>query len=66
MDAAASQMETAYETLKASLLAAGALGGTRLSDMEEALRRYSAIRRAAQQATKARRRWPAPEAPPEP
>ncbi len=66
LDAAASEMETAYETLKASLLAAGALGGTRLSDMEEALRRYSALRRAAQQATKARRRWPAPEAPPEP
>jgi phosphate:Na+ symporter len=66
LDAAAQQMETAYETLKASLLAAGAMGGTRLSDMEEALRRYSALRRAAQQATKARRRWPAPQAPAEP
>ena len=66
LDAAAQHMETTYEALKASLLAAGAMGGTRLSDMEEALRRYSALRRAAQQATKARRRWPAPDTPPEP
>ena len=66
LDAAAQHMEASYEALKASLLAAGAMGGTRLSDMEEALRRYSALRRAAQQATKARRRWPAPDTPPEP
>ena len=66
LDAAAQHMEVTYEALKASLLAAGAMGGTRLSDMEDALRRYSALRRAAQQATKARRRWPAPEPPPEP
>lgn len=53
------KMEAAYETLKTGLLAVGATGGVRLASMEEALRRYSALRRAAQQATKARRRWPA-------
>lgn len=58
LDAASERMEAAYEDLKSALLAAGAAGGARLSSMEEALRRYSALRRAAQQATKARRRWP--------
>jgi phosphate:Na+ symporter len=48
-------MEARYEALKAALLAAGA---TRLalSDMERALRRCSALRRAAQQLHKSRRR----------
>lgn len=59
LDAASQQMETIYEALKNGLLTAGAAGGARLASMEEALRRYSALRRAAQQATKARRRWPA-------
>jgi phosphate:Na+ symporter len=58
LEAASQRMEAAYEALKSGLLAAGAAGGARLADMEEALRRYSALRRAAQQATKARRRWP--------
>lgn len=52
-------MEAAYEDLKTGLLVTVAAGGARLADTEEALRRYSALRRAAQQATKARRRWPA-------
>jgi phosphate:Na+ symporter len=51
-------MEAAYEALKTGLLAVGATGGVRLASMEETLRRYSALRRAAQQAAKARRRWP--------
>jgi len=50
-------MEAAYEALKTGLLAVGATGGVRLASMEEALRRYSALRPAAQQATKAHRRW---------
>lgn len=58
LDAASQSMEEAYEDLKSGLLNAGAAGGARLADMEEALRRYSALRRAAQQAVKARRRWP--------
>jgi phosphate:Na+ symporter len=59
LDAVSRHMETAYEDLKSGLLNAGAAGVARLADMEEALRRYSALRRAAQQAAKARRRWPA-------
>lgn len=66
LNTAEQHMETSYEALKAHILATGAMGGTRLSEMEEALRRYSALRRAAQQATKARRRWPTPEPSPEP
>lgn len=58
LDTAALHMESAYEDLKAGLLAAGAIGSLRLVDMEESLRRYSALRRAAQQAVKAQRRWP--------
>ncbi len=55
---ALSAMEAAYQDLKAALLAAGASGGMGLAGMEEALRRYSAMRRAAQQAAKARQRLP--------
>lgn len=46
-------MEAAYGGLKAKLLAEGAAGTTRIAAMEEALRRYSAIRRALQQTVKA-------------
>ncbi len=49
-------MRAAYQDLEAELLAAGAGGGVSLAGMEEALRRYSAMRRAAQQAAKARQR----------
>ena len=48
--------ETAYQELKSALIAAGAAGGVHVSDMEAALRRYSAMRRAVQQAAKAQRR----------
>ncbi len=65
LDAAALQMELSYEALKAGLLAAGGAGITRLADMEAALRRYSAMRRAAQQATKARQHWRAEDELPE-
>jgi phosphate:Na+ symporter len=58
---ALSAMEAAYQDLKAALLAAGARGGMSLAGMEEALRRYSAMRRAAQQAAKARQRLSAAE-----
>ncbi|HEY0858978.1 MAG TPA: hypothetical protein VGE16_18070 [Albitalea sp.] len=49
-------METAYQALKAALLAAGAAAQIGLDEMEEALRRFSALRRAGQQAAKALRR----------
>jgi len=49
-------VETTYQELKATLIAAGAAGVLHLADMESALRRYSAMRRAAQQAAKARQR----------
>lgn len=49
-------MEARYENLKAELLAAGADTRVALTDMEQALRRYSALRRAAQQLYKSRRR----------
>ena len=49
-------MELTYEALKAALLAAGAAGRLPLAEMEEALRRFSAIRRATQQAAKAAQR----------
>jgi phosphate:Na+ symporter len=55
---AAAAMEAAYDVLKAALLAAGAAGAMRLGEMEEALRRCSALRRAAQQAVKAVLRRP--------
>ena len=46
-------MESAYHALKAALLDSGASGSARLTEMDDALRRYSALRRAAQQAAKA-------------
>ena len=49
-------VETTYQELKATLIASGAAGVLHLADMEAALRRYSAMRRAAQQAAKARQR----------
>jgi phosphate:Na+ symporter len=55
---AVARMEAAYDALKATLLAAGAAGGMRLGQMEEALQRSSALRRAAQQAVKAVSRHP--------
>jgi phosphate:Na+ symporter len=45
-------MEARYEDLKAALLAAGADGRLALTDMEQALRRSSALRRAAWQASR--------------
>lgn len=50
------KVNTSYEVLKGALLSAGASGHLDLSDMERALRRFSALRRASQQAAKARRR----------
>jgi phosphate:Na+ symporter len=50
-------MEVAYQALKSALLLAGAAGQLSLAAMEEALRRFSALRRAAQQAAKAARRY---------
>lgn len=49
-------MEARYEDLKAQLLAAGADARLTLTNMEQALRRCSALRRATQQLHKARRR----------
>lgn len=49
----ASAMEASYGGLKAKLLADGAAGTVRIAVMEEALRRYSALRRALQQTVKA-------------
>lgn len=46
-------MEAAYQHLKASVLAATAAGHVPLADMEASLERYSAMRRALQQAVKA-------------
>jgi phosphate:Na+ symporter len=48
-------LEACYEKLKAALLAAGADTRLPLTDMEQALRRCSALRRAAQQIHKSRR-----------
>jgi phosphate:Na+ symporter len=50
-------MEARYEDLKAALLSAGAGARLALTDMEQALRRCSALRRAAQQLHKSRRRF---------
>ncbi len=55
-DTSAGDLATAYEALKSALLAAGARGELPLAEMEQALRRCSALRRAAQQAAKARLR----------
>jgi phosphate:Na+ symporter len=49
-------MEEAYQQLKAAVLAAAAAGHLPLLEMEAALERYSALRRALQQAVKARTR----------
>ena len=49
-------MERSYQVLKSALLAAGADGQMPLAAMEEGLRHFSALRRAAQQAAKATRR----------
>jgi phosphate:Na+ symporter len=55
-DADGATMDAAYQALKAALLNAGAAGRLPLAVMEDALRRYSALRRATQQAVKAQRR----------
>lgn len=57
-------VERSYQSLKAALLAAGADGQLPMDAMEQSLRRYSALRRAAQQQAKATRRddvAPAPQ-----
>lgn len=56
LEADLAAMELRYEALKAELLAAGADARLTLPDMEQALRRSSALRRALQQLHKARRR----------
>lgn len=53
LEEAAGAMETAYQAIKAGLLDSGAIGSARLTEMDDALRRYSALRRATQQAVKA-------------
>jgi phosphate:Na+ symporter len=60
LDSALQTMEARYEHLKSALLAAGAGARLPLPDMEQALRHGSALRRAAQQLHKARRRHPGP------
>lgn len=57
-DTALEAMEARYEELKAQLLADGAAARLSLGEMERSLRRFSALRRAAQQLHKARRRFP--------
>ncbi|MDZ4187043.1 MAG: Na/Pi symporter [Hydrogenophaga sp.] len=52
----AQTMEQHYQSLKAGVLAAAAAGTLPLADMEALLGRYSALRRAVQQAIKARLR----------
>ncbi len=61
--AALDAQEQAYQSLKAELLDAGAHGRIPLAAMEQALRRGSALRRAAQQMAKASRREVASVAP---
>lgn len=56
LDADLAAMEARYEDLKVDLLAAGAAATLALTDMELALRRCSALRRALQQLHKSRRR----------
>jgi phosphate:Na+ symporter len=58
IDAASAATEAAYQRLKAAWLGAGAAGVVRLSSMESALSRLSAVRVMAQQAVKARTRHP--------
>jgi phosphate:Na+ symporter len=50
---AKSQIDEAYESLKSNTLTAGALGQLSIQDMESALARFSAQRRAVQQLLKA-------------
>jgi phosphate:Na+ symporter len=57
LDTYLSEMEIRYEGLKDSLLASGAGARLSLTEMEQALRRSSALRRAAQQLHKSRRRY---------
>ena len=56
LDSHLGTMEARYEDLKAELLAGGADARLALTEMEQALRRSSALRRAAQQLHKSRRR----------
>lgn len=56
LDVALDAVETRYDEFKAELLVAGADGRLTLTDMERALRRSSALRRAVQQLHKAQRR----------
>jgi phosphate:Na+ symporter len=56
LDATLGTMEARYENLEADLLAAGADARLTLTDMEQALRRCSALRRAARQLHESRRR----------
>jgi phosphate:Na+ symporter len=51
-------LEAAYQALKAALLDAGATGALSMEAMESALRRFSALHRAAGQAAKAARLAP--------
>jgi phosphate:Na+ symporter len=53
LQAALAHVEQHYQALKSALLAGGAAGVVSMAAMEEALRRHSALRRAAQQAVKA-------------
>jgi len=62
--AALDVMEQAYQALKAALLAVGADGQIPMEAMEQSLRRYSALRRAAQQQAKASRRVDTPASEP--
>ena len=52
-------VEQSYQSLKAALLTAGADGQLPMDAMEQSLRRYSALRRAAQQQAKAVRGYDA-------
>jgi phosphate:Na+ symporter len=62
LDADLAAMEARYEAQKVQLLAAGADARIALTDMEQALRRSSALRRALQQLHKARWRLAPPPA----
>mgnify|MGYP001225191368 CR=1 FL=1 len=55
LPAALAELEQRYQALKAGLLDAGARGAMRIDDMEAALGRASALRRALEQAAKAAR-----------
>ena len=60
--AALPALEEAYQALKAALLEAGATGALGMQRMEAGLRRFSVLRRAAEQAAKAARLARASEA----